>query len=97
MKSVPLASQNSVEFTASLPLSQHSPLEPLHSWICVQRVLHLGRETRQIGLGMLQLIAENPQAGRSSGYRSSTAHTLLRQGHQFLGSRTAIMGSWLRS
>ena len=26
MKSVPLGSQNTVEFTASLPFSQHSPL-----------------------------------------------------------------------
>lgn len=36
---------------------------------------------RKIRLGVLQLIAENQQTGRSSGSCSPTSPTLIRQGH----------------
>jgi hypothetical protein len=72
-------------------------LEPDHPWIGVQELLNLGIQTRKIRLGVFQLIAENAQTDRSSGYRSPTAPTLIREGHQFLGSRAAVMRYWLRS
>jgi hypothetical protein len=72
-------------------------LEPFDFRICAEVLLDLGIQTRQIRLGVLQLIAENPQTDRSSGYRSPTAPTLIGQGHQFLCRRTAIMRYGLRS
>ena len=69
-------------------------LESLHPWIGVQELFNLRVQMRKIRLGMLQLIAENAQAGRPACYRSSTAHALIGQGHQFLCGRASVMGYW---
>jgi len=57
-------------------------LQTLDVWIIGDQMLDFAFQASQIRSRMLQLIAEDLQAGRSPCPRSPTPHALLGQGHQ---------------